>query len=219
MTNKEPLAIYKIDSIDDKYYEDILKESIDDLNKFYEITWHHHLPRIIVVPDRKTIDLLKNTKTERWIVGWSEGRSVYILDKDALEKESDHKYKPDTYYRLIKHEVSHSFYNIISEGQYKPAWLNEGVAIYTSGQNLEKKKPIKFNNFLDFFEKGGSGVYDESGFAVQLLVEKFGKQKVFELIKKLKSIKSSEEFNNLFEKIFEFKPTYENFNKLYIKSW
>jgi len=140
MIKKEPLAVYKIDSIDNKYYENILKESIDDLNKFYEINWQHHLPRIIVVSNRKTIDQLKNTNTESWVVGWSEGRTVYILDKDSFEKESNHKFKPETYYTLIKHEISHSFYHILSNGQYKPAWLNEGVAIFTSGQNEENNR-------------------------------------------------------------------------------
>jgi len=76
------------------------------------------------------------------------------------------------------------------------------------------KKIIEFSNFLDFYDKGGSGVYNESGFAVQLLVEKFGKQKLFELIKNLKSVKSADEFNASFKNIYGFEATYNGFNSL-----
>jgi|ERR1035437_3093164 hypothetical protein len=207
--------IFKITPENNEYYEKILKESMDILNTFYEIHWVHHLPKIIVVDDRKSIDLLQSEKTEPWQIGWAEGRSVYVLDKDSLEKESDHTYTPETYHSLIRHEISHTFYSIVSGGNRKPIWLCEGVAIYTAGQNVEKTKPTEFKTFLDFYNNGGSGVYAESGFVVQLLVEKFGKDKLLELIKGLKSVDTSDTFEKFFEKIYGFLPTYEKFNGLY----
>jgi len=42
-------------------------------------------PNIIIVPDRKTIDLIKEQKTEDWYVGWCSGRDVYILDRNNYE--------------------------------------------------------------------------------------------------------------------------------------
>lgn len=204
--------IFRITTETNDYYERILKESIDDLNKFYEINWVHHLPKIIVVADRKNIDALRSEKTEPWVVGWADGRSVYVLDKYNLEKESDHKYSQETYYSLIKHEVSHTFYSIVSDKRRKPIWLCEGVAIYTSGQNTEKKRLSTFKTFLDFFDDG-SGVYAESGFAVELLVEKFGKQKILELIRGLKFTEGKDSFDKLFEKVYGFIPTYEKFNE------
>lgn len=210
--------IYKIISTKDAFLEKIYSESMDDLNKFYEIDWLHHLPKIISIDDRKSIDSWKQKETEPWEVGWAEGRNVYILNRENLEKESEHKYSNETYYALVKHELSHCFYHILSSNKYKPIWLNEGVAIYTSGQNQFKKKPTEFKKFLQFYDEGGSGVYSESGFVIETLLKKYGKTKLLELIKKLKDIESKEKFDILFKTIYCFDPTYDNFNKIYEKT-
>jgi len=204
----------KIESFEDEFIDRICKESIDDLNKFYEINWVHHLPVTIVVKDRKSIDLLKGEKTEAWVVGWAEGNKVFILDRNNFATESDHKYSPETYYSLLKHEISHAFYRILSGGNMKQVWLCEGVAIYTSGQNKEKRPVESFKEFLGFNENGGKGVYAESGFAVHLLVKEFGKQKLLDLIKGLKTDVSQKDFTSLFIKIYSIEPTYEKFNEL-----
>lgn len=204
----------KIESFEDEFINRIYTESIDDLNKFYEINWTHHQPVVIMMKDRKAIDALKGESTEKWMVGHAEGNKVFILDRNNLESESDHKYSPDTYYSLLKHELSHCFYRILSNGHMKPVWLCEGVAIYTSGQNKEKRPVECFNEFLGFYDNGGRGVYAESGFAVHLLVKEFGKQKLLNLIKGLKSVSSQKDFTSLFVQIYGIEPTYEKFNEL-----
>ena len=204
----------KIELLKDMFIDKICKESINDLNKFYGINWVHHLPVTIVVKDRKSIDLLKGEKTEPWVVGWAEGNKVFILDHNNFATESDHKYSLETYYSLLKHEISHTFYRILSGGNMKPVWLCEGVAIHTSGQNKEKRPIDCFKEFLSFHEKGGKGVYTESGFAVYLLVKEFGKQKLLDLIKGLKPIVSQKDFTSLFIKIYGIEPTYEKFDEL-----
>ncbi len=204
----------KIESFEDEFIDKICKESIDDLNKFYEINWVHHLPVTIVVKDRKSIDQLKGEKTELWVVGWAEGNKVFILDHNNFATESDHEYLPETYYSLLKHEISHCFYRVLSDGHMKPVWLCEGVAIYTSGQNKEKRPIECFKEFLSFHENGGRGVYAESGFAVYLLVKEFGKQKLLDLIKGLKSIATQKDFTTLFIQIYDMEPTYEKFDEL-----
>jgi hypothetical protein len=146
------------------------------------------------------------------MIGWSEGRTIFILNRDNLEKESDHKYDTRTYSAFIKHELSHSFYGIISEGRQKPIWLNEGFAIYASGQNVFKKKPTEFKRFLEFYEHGGKEIYAESGFFVQGLVEKFGKQKLLGLAKNLKNIRTKDEFERSFAKEYGFNLTYDEIN-------
>ncbi|MDP2642041.1 MAG: hypothetical protein Q8P21_02000 [bacterium] len=185
------------------------------LNDFYGINWIHHTPIIFVVDNRETINLLKGEKTEDWLVGWANGSQIYILNKDNFEKESDHKYKLDEYYALIRHELSHCFYNILSSYNYFPYWLSEGVAAYTSGQNKFKNKPEKFSEFLDFYDRGGKGIYKESGFFVQDLVEKFGKQKLLDLVKRLKNIKTKEGFDELFTKQYGFNLAYDEINLCY----
>lgn len=206
--------IYKINLTEDVFLEDIYKKSLDDLNIFYEINWKHHLPKVIIVDDRKTINFLKGEETESWIIGWSEGKTIYVLNKDNFENESEHKYNTDEYSAFIKHELSHSFFNALSNGNQKPIWLNEGVAIYTSGQNKFKRPVVKFEKFLEFYEKGGKEIYSEAGFAVELLINKFGKEKILSLIKNLKNYPSKEVFGQVFEKEYGFPLNYNNFNSL-----
>lgn len=204
----------KIESFEDEFIEKICRESFDDLNDFYGIDWVHHQPVSIMVKDRKSIDLLKGEKTESWVVGWAEGNKVFILDRDNFNTESEHKYSPEKYYSLLKHEISHAFYRVLSDGNMKPVWLCEGVAIYTSGQNKEKRPIDRFKNFLAFQDIGGEGVYAESGFAVDLLVREFGKQKLLDLIKGQTSVTSQEDFMKSFVQIYGIEPVYEKFNEL-----
>ncbi|MDG7002274.1 MAG: hypothetical protein JRN15_24520 [Nitrososphaerota archaeon] len=179
---------------------------------FYEIDWNHHLPRIAIVDDRETIDALKGERTERWVIGWSEGRTVYLLNRDNLETESNHKYTADDYSALLKHELSHSFYKVLSQGHHKPIWLNEGIAIYVSGQNRIKKRPSAFSKFLEYYENGGDGIYSEAGFFVEGLIEKAGKQKLLRIIRSLRGIETKEEFEQLFANEYGFSLNYDEIN-------
>jgi hypothetical protein len=210
--------IFKIQSIKDEFLEYIYNESIKDLNDFYEINWTNNLPKIFVVDDRNTIDLLKNKKTERWVRGWAEGNKIYILNKDNTEKESSHKYNPEEYSAFIKHELSHSFYNVLAEKNYRPIWLNDGVAVYISGQNkFNKRKPKEFCKFLEFYDHGDNELYYESGFFIEFLVEKFGKEKLLNLIKESKNAKTETKFSELFVKEYGFELTYKEINKSFYK--
>jgi hypothetical protein len=204
--------IYTITQKEDPLLENIFKKSMEELNAFYEIDWVHHVPKLIVVDDRKTINLMRGEETENWLIGWSEGKNIFVINRERIDSESGHKYNPKNYSAFIKHELSHSFYNIISGGQSKPIWLNEGLSIYTSGQNAFKKKPTEFSKFLEFYEKGGQGVYDESGFFVEVLIEKFGKQKLLDLIKESKNLNTHEEFAKFFAKEYDFNLSYDEIN-------
>jgi len=137
---------------------------------------------------------------------------VYLLDRDNFEKESSHKYLEDTYAALVKHELAHVFTQVISKQKgSKPIWLWEGIAIYLSGQNNFKKNPEKLSGFLSFYDGHDKVVYYESGFAVEFLVKKYGKEKLLELIKRLKETNSEDEFAKLFKEIYEVELKYENF--------
>jgi len=171
-------------------------------------------PEIIFVKTREEIDGLKGKKTEPWVVGWADSGNVYILDKDNFERESDHKYSEKSYNALIKHELVHLFFSKLSKNRKKPYWLNEGVAIYVSGQLEFKKMPEKFGEFLDFGENVGKGIYKESGFFIELLVNKFGKEKLLELIRRLPEINSEESFKKLFKEIYGFELSYGEVNRI-----
>ena len=203
----------------DRFIERVFHQSMKDLGKFYSINWTTNMPKIVFLKDRKSIDLLRAKKTEPWLVGWADDRMriIFVLDKKELEKHSSHKYSKDYYHSLIKHELSHLFYKILSAGKQGPVWLSEGVAIYTSGQNKLKTKPNKFKKFLTFYNHGGSEVYEESGFVIEMLVKKFGKNKLLKLIKFLRNVSNEKQFNKLFKKTYKFKISYKSVNKNSVK--
>jgi hypothetical protein len=49
---------------------------------------------------------------------------------------------------------------------------------------------------------------------VEILVKKFGKEKLFELIKSTKESDTKEKFETKFKDIYNFQPTYKEFNEL-----
>ncbi len=206
--------IYKIKKENNSYLEKEFKKCLKELNDFYKINWIKNLPRLFLIESRKTIDSLKNKKTKSWVRGWSEGRNIFLLDNEFMEKESSHKKaSKEEYFSLIKHELSHSFFRAISNGFNKPIWLNEGLSVYLSGQIKFYNRINKFNNFLDFYNQSGGNVYQESGFAVKILIEQFGKEKILKLIKKLEDFSTKEKFNILFKEIYKSNLNYAFFNK------
>ncbi|MDP7520900.1 MAG: hypothetical protein QF567_01555, partial [Candidatus Pacearchaeota archaeon] len=153
-------------------------------------------------------------ETEEWLVGWVNGNMVYMLSDKNYETESNHKYSDEEYFALLKHELAHCFSNVVSGFTQKPIWLLEGISIFLSGQLKLKTKPEKFSQFIEFFENGGKGVYSESGFAVEFLVQKYGKEKILQLLKKAKKSNSKKDFADLFKSIYDFELKYENFEIL-----
>lgn len=205
--------IFKLLQTQDEMLQVQYDKSMKELSSFFNLNWIHNQPKLFIVPDRKTIDSLRGQKTKDWVVGWSTSGSVYLLSKDNYETQSCHSYSDKKYFALLKHELAHSFFNVIAQTSY-PLWLNDGVSIFISGQLEFKKRPPKLNRFLNSTTNYQEGMYEESGFAVEFLVEKFGKEKLLDLIKNLKDIKSDQEMNVLFKSIYCFDLSYENFEVL-----
>ena len=187
----------------DKFIKKIYNNSIKELNEFFGINWKKDKPKIILVLDRKSIDLIRGQKTEAWTVGWVKEGKVFILDRKNFEKESIHKYSDKYYSSLIKHELAHlftqRFVEVIDKPIY-PRWLFEGIAIYLSGQNKMKRDLKKFKDFLQFYKKVTSSLYKESGFAVEFLIKNFGKERFLKLLKISKKIKTKKRFNKEFKR-------------------
>lgn len=163
------------------------------MNDFFEIDWIENRPRLLLVPDRATIDAMWQKKTEDWLVGWAvRTESVYMLSDKNYEQESRHTYSDERYFATLKHELAHCFFNVVTDNSYKPVWLKEGVSIFLAKQHLMRKRPEKFSIFLDYFSQGGEGVYSESGFAVEFLINIYGKEKLLLLLKQIKSVESCE---------------------------
>jgi len=93
--------------------------------------------------------------------------------------------------------------------------LCEGVAICLSGQNEWIKPVTKFKDFLDDYATASKSAYREGGFVVEILLKKFGKEKLIELLEKIKQEKPDENgFSKLFESVYGIKLSYQELNKL-----
>lgn len=190
------------------------KQAVQELSKFYNVNWVDNTPTILLVNERTVFDLLVGYKTEDWVVGTALSYNKLLLfSPESYEKESRHKYCEDEYYSLLKHELSHLFYAIFSQNR-GPVWLDEGFAIYTSGQLNTKEKPKEFNSFIQYYSCGGEGVYAEAGFVVAGLIEKYGKEKVVNFLKLLSDVKSEKDFKIAFETFFKMKFDYKDFQEL-----
>ena len=208
--------IFNLNPKKDIFLEKIYDDAIKKFNLFYGLKFGKNVIEIIIVKDRKTIDMLKGKKTERWLVGWANGTSVYVIDRKNYEKDSSHKYSDEIYAALIKHEMAHVFLKFFACAFYKPIWIDEGMSIFLSGQNKFKKKPKKFKGFLECYDKLEEDVYNEAGFFIEFLFNKYGKEKLLELLKGMKDIKSKKEFERLFKQIYGFEINYGEINRKWL---
>ncbi len=211
------MGVLKIESVENKIIQEMYDRAMSELKEIFEINWKYNVPSILLIPDRKTYDSFRNKKTEDWEVGLSTGRHIFLLSPDNYEQESSHKYSDEEYYSLLKHELTHAFSHIITRNS-NPIWFTEGVAIFLSGQNKTKTPLKEFSTFLNYFQNGGKGVYRESGFAVELLYNKYGKKKLLEILKFMNTYPNEEQFKIKFEEIYPVKLEYDSFNQMLIGS-
>ncbi len=199
-----------------KLITEAYNKSLNELEKFYGFKWTMNKPKILILKDRKTVNELFERQTPDWAVGWVHKGDVFILDYLEILK-TNKKYNKNKYKTLIKHELSHCFYKVISKDEAGPKWLWEGFALYTANQYKKIENIDRLSTFLNFYDKHKTeteSVYDESGTVIALLIEKFGKKKLFKLAKDLKTQNTRKKFDCKFKEIYGFRPNYNDFNKL-----
>ncbi|VVB83298.1 Uncharacterised protein [uncultured archaeon] len=207
--------IYSLKPEENKFIEKIYNQTRKEFLKFYGLDNEIINPAVILLKNKQEIENLYGRKIG-WLLGW-ENRNLFLLNPKNYEKESNYKYSDERFKEFIKHELSHFFFEIVSKGTKKPMWLNEGVSIFLSGQYKHKKIPEKFEKFLDFYKFNHEecrSCYQESGFVIKLLVDKFGKKKLVNLIRGLENIQDEKKFAKLFKKIYGFNLNYKNMNEL-----
>ncbi len=201
---------------------DFYSQAMQELDAFYELNWTENKPKIFILSTKEDIQKCREQmglSNFKGASGWVGNGSVYIVSKEIYNELMTPLDLDEQYLMLIKHELSHLFFQHVSNFNSRPDWIWEGCAIYLSGQNKYKKTPEMFTDFLKFFDKNVEGnVYQESGFVIQLLVEKFGKEKLLDLIKRLKECKSTEDLNRLFLEIYNLELSYETINELWLNS-
>lgn len=204
--------IYEINTVQSKnnkvksFYDKAMQELID----FYCVNWIENTPVIYLVNSRESFDIISGYKTEDWVVGRALSYDkLLLLSPESYEKESRHEYSDEEYYSLLKHELSHLFYMIFSQGK-GPIWLDEGFAIFTSDQLTEKDRPKEFKTFIKYYSHEDEDVYSEAGFVVEGLIKKHGKEKVIGFLKVLPDINNEDSFKNEFEKYFGIELDYKD---------
>jgi hypothetical protein len=181
------------------------------LDKFFKIELS--LPQIILFNSRKDMDEYWGWKTQSWMVGWSKSRAIYLLHPDHYLKESNHT-DPKRYWKILLHEHAHQYINFLTNG-VAPRWLNEGLASYLANQIHkvpDKTVALRVLDKLDFNDKD---VYKIGYFWIELLFKKFGKNKLLQLLKELKSSSKESQFKSIFYKIYKIKFSKKDFLSLY----
>ncbi len=214
--------IYDIKVEDNRELIDFYNQAMRELDDFYQLNWIYNKPNIFVLSTKEDVQACRKEMglgEFKTASGWVGNGGVYVVTKEIYEELMHPTNLDEQYLMLIKHELNHLFFQHISQFHTRPDWLWEGCAVYLSGQNKYKNKPEAFSNFLKFYEKNTEGnVYQESGFVIQLLVEEFGKEKLINLIKRLKDFYSIEEFQKLFREIYSIELNYSAINQLWLNS-
>ncbi len=207
--------VFYINYVSDSFSDKIYENALSNLSDFFEYKWgNQDKPKLYVIPNRRTMDLLKGEKTPSYAVGWSK-KDIFILDKNNYAKESSEPYEDKYYTGLIIHELVHAFFDKITGDIHEPMWLSEGIARYLAGENRYQEKPKEFVSFLKFYKQSDDrAVYYESGHAIELLVTRYGKKKLLKLLKSLSAISNKKHFNKVFNQIYNFEPNYKKFNQL-----
>jgi len=177
---------------------DFLENTQKELSSFFDV--EIKIPEVCLTNSRKEIDDILGWKTQDWLTGFAKDGKIYILNPNVYIKESDHE-NIEHFWKTLKHEYCHIYFRTITRIGY-PKWLNEGLACYLSGQ--DKKEPTKQDalKIFDYFQKNDWQTGEIGYFWVRLLISKFGKKKLLELIKCLKPDISEKEFAENFYKIY-----------------
>ncbi len=200
--------VFKVNTYNNPELQTYLENALKELNTFFETNWNQKTPKLFVVDDRETINQLSGYETESWAVGWNWGSYIiFILNPKNITTQSSHTEKTLNIEKLIKHELCHIFFEKIF-GECSVSWISEGVAVYVAGQ-VEDNETLEFNGFLD-----GQKVYQEGGSSIKLLVDHFGKEKLFEFLRKQQSTTNFGEVSDVFKEVYGSVLNYAFFNSL-----
>jgi hypothetical protein len=185
-----------------KKMEKTLEKINQELSLFFNFKAKQ--PLLFLVDSRKDMDLIGGKKTEDWFVGVFKHNNIYIFNPEIFEKVSSHT--REEFVQILKHEYCHAYYAQLTN-EYRPLWLNEGLACFLSGKKLILKDDYK-DQLLDifsYFDHTNRDIYRVGQYWVQFLLKKFGKKKFISLIKAMRLISTERQFSDKFYEIYGFK--------------
>lgn len=201
-------SIFKLEPYSNLELETCKANAVVELNSFFDMAWEPETIKLIVLPDRETINAWRGEPTKDYVIGWGVCTNVImVLDPKNFDTQSSHKYSKRKVAKLVKHEITHLYMESVF-GLSKFAWINEGVAVFLSKQTEDMTMPETFEGFLD------KTLYWESGFAFELLFKKFGKDKLINFLKKQSGITDRENLACVFREVYAGELNYAFFNSL-----
>lgn len=180
--------------------------ALEELDTFFKFTLDNF--GIVFVKRREDFDILFGRQT-KWELAIINGKVLFIAAPNMIEKISS--YKRRDFYPLLKHELSHLYFN--SKYELNVVWISEGIAAYLSQGYLYENKGRqllkKCLNFDDLFDetqvyKNTELFYLQSYFSVKYLIETFGKERFLGFLDALDSEieKDMSAFKRIFSKSF-----------------
>lgn len=186
-----------------------LTKTITELENFFEIKVPDY--KVEIANSRKEFNEFTNRQeSESWMAGWANGYKIVAIHPDKLEELTDGIHKSNSHPKRIKHELAHLFYAKLTNGETKPAWLNEGLAFYLDGRGeISPKADENKYTAVKYFNNLDGHVYGPGSFIVKTLLDKFGKEKLLKLIKSIRPGLTEDRFQELFRKVYSFDFTEE----------
>lgn len=178
------------------------EKAIQEFNDFFGIRLQRQF-NIYIIYTREEMDIIQEKKTEDWVAGYNKSGQIFIFDPDCYNKETGRTLF--NVKKLLKHEITHSYFSHIV-GNNKPRWFNEGLAEYLPKRKTQEKTLEEIVNVIDYDEDFNGDQYAPANLLVNLLIEKFGKEKILLL---LRSYHSKEYFLSAFKEIYGFELTKE----------
>ncbi|MDD5693587.1 MAG: hypothetical protein PHU86_03900 [Patescibacteria group bacterium] len=174
----------------------VIKECQDFFGQKNNVT-----PKIIFVYSREEMDKALGRKTQDWVRASTRPEGLYFIHPSKVEELTPHK--NDDFWKVVKHEMSHWFYNqITGTHNGEPRWLAEGLAMFMAEQKglvpsfTEESITQKYYSFTD------NETYRWGYLMVKDLVDEFGKEKVVSLVKKINNKLTEGIFSELFKNEF-----------------
>jgi len=204
MKRKLVIKQNKVVSSPDKKSKQVVEKAILKVENF--------LPRkidfeIVFLETREEMDKIYSevfgaeSKTSDWVVGGIlKDNIVYIFGEDVYSKVSCHP--QENFFPTLVHEITHIFTKELFDF-HLPMWLNEGVAYVIAEQDKQRLK-TKQDITKAFTEQEWTQMnpYLTAGKFTRFLSEKYGKDKLFNLMKSLEFSAKKEEFEKKFKEIF-----------------
>ncbi len=189
------------------------EELIEKASKQVSSFFNDEVPefKISFLKTREEMDKIWKRPTPAWVVAKTgNDNDISIFEEDVFERVSHHP--KEDFPKVLAHEITH----IYTKSKFNltfPMWLNEGIAYVVADQDKKTGEKKDIRQAHTFEEWNKNPVYGASGKFVRYLIEKFGKEKLIDLLKEIKENEKKETFKAKFKQTFG-----EDFDSL-VGSW